>query len=498
MLNGVGVWKLAALLIVLAISLGMGACESSDDGDSVDGDNPDGDGADGDSAGSDGDYELESNPDAEVTISGVSLVENPANMLSAFVEWNSEPASPTYLDVRCGSDVFLQYRNETRSQTHAVFVMSLIGDADCTFTIGAADNEDRWYYEDHAYTVSPLPSFFPEVTINVRKANRMQPGFTLFNLVDSTEEQPVIVAMIDEMGRFRWYHKIQSERPGSDNDVRVVPQGVLVGGTWSGIDARIVDWSGQLVWSDSFIMHHDISLVEPGKLMFLSGREGCTGAAWDAADYYWSGSLHIWDMEQQAVTWSWILCDQYTPPEIVDDWAHLNAIVPFPNENALLISSRDQHSLFKIDMDTELLEWQIGRNGDFNLTSGEWFTRQHAPEFSADNRVLVYDNGNRIEPYKRAYTRVVEIEFDDQTMTSQVVWEYRHDPDLYCDVWGDVDKLSNGDILVTFGREYQPSYLVEVTHDAAKEVVWEAVLPEGWGVYRSVRLENPAESVGIN
>ena len=76
------------------------------------------------------------------------------------------------------------------------------------------------------------------------------------------------------------------------------------------------------------------------------------------------------------------------------------------------------------------------------------------------------------------------------TMTAEIVWRFEPDPVIFSQIWGDADRLANGNTLVTFGLrvtdEDRESHIIEVDADAA--VLWDLVFPPRWGVYRAERF----------
>lgn len=69
-----------------------------------------------------------------------------------------------------------------------------------------------------------------------------------------------------------------------------------------------------------------------------------------------------------------------------------------------------------------------------------------------------------------------------------VAWSWYPDPPIFCEIWGDADRLENGNTLITFGRrEDLESHLVEVTPEG--ERAWELVTPPSWGWYRADRID---------
>ncbi len=149
------------------------------------------------------------------------------------------------------------------------------------------------------------------------------------------------------------------------------------------------------------------------------------------------------------------------------DWGHLNTVVPFPNKTTLLISSRNQNTLFKVDRETDEIVWALGINGEFEMSEEDRFYHQHDPEIQDNGNIVMFDNG---DPAIRPYSRAIEVAYDEDGGTAEVVWAYRHDPDIFSNIWGDADRLTNGNTLVTFGlrRANIGSTIVEVSPDGTE------------------------------
>lgn len=475
------------LLMFLPVLL-FSACGSGSD-----------EGSDGDQT--DGDFDLEmeqteNNENAVIEINNFYVTENTANSLSFYAEWETDLASVTELEVVCDKGYEESFANENHSTSHKVFVMGLVPDSQCDFTAIATDENGLKRTASKSVSVS-LTDFFPQMNLIHSDNGKMQKGWTLFNLVNTGENKPLSIAIIDELGRYRWYYRVPTTATGADNDVRTVNGGILIGGTNGVILPQKVDWEGNLIWKAQLDMHHDIRPYKNDKnYLYLSYVNTCDSPTFDNADNL-SDSVHIFDLEKKQTVWSWALCHHYTPEKVVNDWSHFNTVVPFPNENAILISSREQHALFKVDMDTEEVVWKLGLDGDFQMKEEDLFFRQHSPEIEDNGNILLFDNGDDREPNVRKYSRALEIAYNEDKMTAEVVWQYRHDPDIFSPVWSDADRLANGNVLVTFGKEYGVTAFVEVTHEDTPEVVWEVSPKEGWGAYRSERIPNPVKGYVI-
>ncbi len=417
-----------------------------------------------------------------IRVTELELVENPANVLSYFVDWKTDELAETALTLDCGPDLRRELRSpEPLTKEHSVFVMGLYPGASCTVTAGGAKGQKATM--TRALDVGPLPAFLPELRLLERDADRSHPGWTLFNLnMPFTGGPPLAIAMVDELGRYRWYHQRATTETGADNDTRLMPEGVLVGGSGF-VRPGLISWSGDVLWEGDFDMHHEIVPFGGGeKVLYLSeSSEGCT-SGWT------SGVMHHYDRATDTELSQWRLCEHFEPAFAIFDWSHTNAIEPFGDQNAVLLSARNQHRIYKVDFDTGDIVWTLGTNGDFAIDPDAVFLEQHSPEVQPNGNVLVYDNGSSTRPW----SRVVEYALDLGRMTASVVWEYRPTPDIFTEFWGDADRLPNGNTLVTFGRRErdEDSHLIEVTAD--RETVWQLATPEGWGWYRAERVEEPA------
>lgn len=169
------------------------------------------------------------------------------------------------------------------------------------------------------------------------------------------------------------------------------------------------------------------------------------------------------------------------PPTLrVLDVFHLNHVEEFDGSLAsrspiyrkgnILISIRNLNAIAIVDPDREKIVWLWGPG---NLTY------QHHPRLLANGDILVFDNGT---------TRSQAIEIDP--LTERVVWRYAPLEGFFSALAGGVQRLDNGDTLIT---ESMRGYVYEVT--PAGEVVWKyanpEVTPKGFrnGIIRMVRVD---------
>jgi hypothetical protein len=130
--------------------------------------------------------------------------------------------------------------------------------------------------------------------------------------------------------------------------------------------------------------------------------------------------------------------------------------------------------VFKFSRTTGELVWILGPHDNWPaefdpyllLPIGSpfrWQFHQHAPMITGEGTLLLYDNGNfRASPFdgqpqvpdSENFSRAVEYEINENTMSVRQVWEFgEHIAEtLYTGLIGDADwQPTNGNVLLTFG-----------------------------------------------
>ena len=150
-------------------------------------------------------------------------------------------------------------------------------------------------------------------------------------------------------------------------------------------------------------LHHDVDILPNGHWVVLgmafnsyTGLPGTTGSTSVAGDV-----LLDYD-ENQKLAWAWSEFDHldvHRAPVGYPDWTHSNAVLYSPGDGNLLVSSRHQSWIIKVDYrngaGTGNVLWRLGYQGDFKLVNGtepqDWFYGQHQPAFVGPNTSGVFD-----------------------------------------------------------------------------------------------------------
>ena len=216
--------------------------------------------------------------------------------------------------------------------------------------------------------------------------------------------------------------------------------------------------------------------------------------------WFWNSSVHIPFNEKQ-----------FTKEEFYDryQWTHANTIFWDIEANAIYYNARHLDTFYKIEYPTGKILWAAGKLGNLRMfdrhgnEKQSLFYHSHAVEVIGPNSFILHDNDyfntTRDNPQEASgIPRMLEVVVDEETMTINETWSWLAPAEYFGDVWGDADRLPNGNRLGTFGVPTHPAYITEV--DPLGTIVWELALEqEKWdylGIYNADRfLEAPLVEV---
>jgi hypothetical protein len=185
------------------------------------------------------------------------------------------------------------------------------------------------------------------------------------------------------------------------------------------------------------------------------------------------------------------------------DISHANTIFYDVEDDSIYLMLRNANTFWKIDHSTGDVVWGLGEYGNFSLYN-KWgqltnnlFFHAHAVERIDENTFILFDNDfhNHTNDLNRD-ARILEIVIDENTMTANTSWVWTADPDYSSYLWGDADRLPNGNRLGAFGFIVRSTTnyggrLVEVNED--HDIVWEMSFVNNesywYGMYRVERFQ---------
>ncbi|MFW9887019.1 MAG: aryl-sulfate sulfotransferase [Candidatus Thorarchaeota archaeon] len=220
--------------------------------------------------------------------------------------------------------------------------------------------------------------------------------------------------------------------------------------------------------------------------------------------------IHEYDLNGNLV-WSldvsdFITPDMWCPYEDVfggnPDITHSNTLFYDADEDMIYYNPRNVNTFYRIDHKTGEVIWGVGEYGDFtmyNITGvnvDHLFFHPHALERVDDNTFILFDNDYHDQNLEGNHrSQMVEITIDEDTMEAHTTWVWRGTEQYWSFLWGDADRLPNGNRLGVFGASSHPGYgngahLVEVTEDG--DIAWQFTFRTNelyrYGVYRIERF----------
>ncbi len=396
----------------------------------------------------------------------------------------------------------LEREGETRRQDfdawariHEVPVLGLRPDSEYTLTVTLTGHEGTPLTLDPIYFVSgSLPERFPTVELLAHKPDQMEPGYRLMTFKRPTDSSVMLVAFDREMEPVWW-----SEGTGW-GDVGFSPRGTLVGlvnGT-----AEEMDLLGQTLrtWKDGVGLGSEVSipyehlhheLVEVQDELFLSLGYYSTEVEAYPESYsnpeVLSGPVEVKDshvvlfdaegQEQENLALVDVLDTTRIGYDSLDntgegeDWVHANAVVPAPDSDRWVVSSRHQGAVFEVAA-SGALSWILADPQGWSEAwqpflleaVGEpfrWPYHQHSVTHDDQGLVWMFDNGSHgCTPYSsdcpgEVTSRAVAYEIDPAAGTVRQVWQLEDTTTgpLYAPALGDADPLpETGNVLIDFGR----------------------------------------------
>jgi hypothetical protein len=261
--------------------------------------------------------------------------------------------------------------------------------------------------------------------------------FILFGAVRGLNDN-IYAMVVDRHGRLYWYKALGT---GISNAFKVMrhPDGnfLLYDTERQVFDEVGIEGDIRHTWAipGGRANGHDILPLTGGGALML-GYGGSGDAVCDTIDGVGPDG---------AIGFHW----QSPPFPAVDDPYHPNSL-ELASDGNYIVSLRNRNTVVKLDKSTGAELWRLGgEGGDFAIfgdpAGGP--SKQHSARLLENGDILIFDNGNDRHP---AYSRAVQYRLDEKAMTATMVWERRHDPDLFSYAGGSVQRLPYGNTLMAW------------------------------------------------
>ena len=405
-----------------------------------------------------------------------------------------------------------------------------------------------FYDSDQTFTTGSLPaaSVLPTIVTTTAPGSTPQSGVELLDVLSSTNQGLITTAVTDLGGNILWIYQPGASIPVGQGEIadpiKLMPNGHFlinfstVGGT-EGADSVLqeVDLSGQVVWQMSWIdlnqalaaatcagcnitilgTHHDFAMLPNGHLIVIASQLQTLTVEGYPDPVQVTGDVLI-DLDQNhKPVWLWSTFDHLDVnrhPMGFPDWTHCNAVVYSPDDGDLILSSRHQSWVMKIDYDngqgTGNIIWKLGYQGDFTLQGGtdpvDWFNAQHDANIASKNsrgvfQMLMFDNGNQRvldssgticgPTTTPCASRVPFLQLDETAKTATIEWVDDLAP-IFSFFGGSARLLGNGNIEFDECASTTPANnaaIFEVTMTSPPQIVWQMQIG-GEYAYRGFRI----------
>ncbi len=321
--------------------------------------------------------------------------------------------------------------------------------------------------EDHTLTTGAPPVSLPSLSVEQLGDSDLAAGGYLLTSIFAV---PPAAVLLDGDGDYLWWHvdedsQFQVSRARLSSDGRwIYYWAPNAGGGPNGETQKLVRVSidGTTVQDADYPDgHHDFVALPGGDLALLEYDEQTVDDEPIAGDRIVEMAPNGDTVEVYSV-WD-DLTYEPIPMAPGESWSHANALRYVEEHGAYYMGFRSFDGIFKIDRDSGELLWVLG--GDYNDFAGAdtMFSVQHGFQVLAEDRLLVFNNSEPME----AESTVLEVVFDEDAMSAEVVWQYRPEPSMFSHSLGDVWRFDSGNTLVTYSNAGQ---IDEVDPDG--EVVW--------------------------
>lgn len=169
--------------------------------------------------------------------------------------------------------------------------------------------------------------------------------------------------------------------------------------------------------------------------------------------------------------------------------------VELDQDGNLLLSNRHLSSIIKVNRESGNIMWRLGGKfndftfiGEHEENAPNYFSYQHHIQKLSNGNITLFDNGTQHNP---PYSRVVEYKLDEVNRTCELVWEYRHNPDIYASANGSMQVLPDGNRLISWGQQAVSGGLTATELHPDNSIAMEFSLPAGHRTMRVLKYPWP-------
>lgn len=380
------------------------------------------------------------------------------------VRWTTSTETTGWVEFGETADYGHMTNTTALGTEHEVLLLGMPADTAVQFQVHATDGTDSVQSDELDITTGSLPSGMPVLTVTGDAGDRWAYQAIPF------QGTAFVIALVDPLGRIVWYDLPEPRgnlmrallSPAKDEIVYVwagdqqnLDQGVIVRVSLDGSEREEVAWP---------FVDHDADVLPDGTIAGIVVTDdpltgGDVGQTDDIVELAKDGTkTEVWSA-YESIDWDEL------PPQGPSNWTHANGLDYVVDEDFYLVSLKELGSIAKVDRQTGEAEWFLnGQLNEFSYPEGtDVVQMQHQMHWLGDS-IIVFDNG----PVERDWSRVVEIELNEDTMEAEEVWEYIRDPPAKVFAKGDVHRFDDGATQVVWSIQGE----IQIV-SPEKEVLWQ-------------------------
>ncbi|ARQ94332.1 aryl-sulfate sulfotransferase [Levilactobacillus brevis] len=390
------------------------------------------------------------------------------------------------------------------TKTHQVPVVGLYADYANTVKITTTTKTGTTKTKTLKLTTSALPKYIKDATITTKnvKKSKMNIGKNKLTIINRTTKQPFA---IDADGNVRWYDTNYSQHTieqWSNGHIMILSKKDIDSDVYN--DLIETDYLGRVYNEYSFanktgstdggkettVIHHDlVELPNHNLLATVSDGSKYKEDTMVEVSHKTGKIVKVIDMKKLLPKSMWAKYQKGSDGKV--DWLHQNAVDYDKNDKSIVISSRNQDMIMKLDYKTDHIKWIYsgkkkstwpkayrkylltpakgttvtgGQHGLYLLNNGGNSSANSENFILYDNNIAV-TNGNKQTSGK--YSQAVQYHVNQKKMTIKQTWAYGKSlgKTNFTSVIGYAEKQSNGNVLIDFGYKNggQESNIIEVT-----------------------------------
>jgi hypothetical protein len=396
------------------------------------------------------------------------------------VEFTSTPANPTAARIEFGLDTGygMTAPVDLAAANYRTLLLGMKPSRTYHYRIVATRDGQECASQDYTIDTGALATGLPDLDVTTSKAEAVAPGFLVtaqYQGVSGGGGQRGLAYILDKDGDYVWWYFVSGTtdltRAAMSFDGKYmwmskanVPSGSVK------VVRVAMDGTGEEDFSAQFKgQNHDFVVLPDESVAFIAYDDGCDKVSLRSPD----GSVR----------------DVVNSGDVVDaTMCHCNALQYSPEDQTLVISELNTSTYFKVKMNGELV-WRLGGNqSDFTGDGASW-DRQHGLDLLGTDRLVIFNNGGMAGG---AGSLAIEIKLDLMAMTATRVWTYSAMPAIRNSVMGDVQRLDNGNTMITYSTQ-GILYEVDSSSTIVQSIEWPIGGAVGYAMKRTTLYGPPPE-----